>query len=266
MAKINVYCSDKGWLFEDLKLNIAKYGAVASKKPLDGYDAYICIRTQEAVLSPFPEKTVVQVHDMNDPIVGSYGMISFVHQMQKHLWEDKGFSGKNFVLPIGSRDIPFRSKPDKPTIGFFCREGNNLEKGSDIFKSEILKALSEVDFEVLMIGERLKSLKPLGHIENRAAEPLDYQRITALVTASKSVMVPLSAYEALACGRKVITTTRFFPSAFIGCRGILMKRHDQLHKAIIKTVKENELTDPIMPFKRDDWCKAQIKLAESLLS
>lgn len=80
--KINVYCQDRGWLFEDLKREIASYGAKPSSRPLRNFDAYICIRTKEAPLSPKPKKTVVQVHDMKGYDLSPYGLALLVHESQ----------------------------------------------------------------------------------------------------------------------------------------------------------------------------------------
>src|SRR5690606_19121100 len=75
---INVYCEARGWLFDDLRREIAKHGAVASTHPRPDADAWICIRSREFGKTPDPTRTVLQVHDLKTKPRAA-GHVSFVH-------------------------------------------------------------------------------------------------------------------------------------------------------------------------------------------
>lgn len=247
---INVYCSDRGWLFEDLKQLIASKGATASEKPLDGFDAYICIRTRECKLSPKPKKTLVQVHDMNQYDLRKYGCVSIVHPSQA-----ENIKGSMEITVIGSRQVPQSDLPKKPTLGFFCREVAK-KKGSEIFEQFVLEARKKFDFDVLMIGENLKHIAHLGVYEKRPANINDYSRVTALFTASKTPMIPLSIYEAAACGRSIISTPRIWTFEYNGLFGL-----GDVEKALFidKPFKS------VLPYSRDEWAKRQIEIVSNLI-
>lgn len=255
--KINVYCKDKGWLFEDLKNTIALKGATPSEKPLSGFDKYICIRTKEANLSPNPKKTVVQVHDMATYDLRDYGKISLVHESQA-----QNVKGSMEITPIGSRMLRRSCLPEKPTIGFFCREVGDNKKGSDIFEKAVLKAKKKIEFDVLMIGQRLEHISHLGKYENRPANIDDYDRITALFVASKTPMIPLSAYETLASGKAVISTPRLWPDTYSAVKE--GRTLNDLSENIINVVENPKLYHTEMRFWRDSWAKRQIELAKAL--
>lgn len=256
---INVYCGDRGWLFEDLKREIASFGAEASERPIPGADAYICIRTREAHLSPNRDKTVVQVHDTHQYALNAYGMVSMVHPVQAQTVVCKAMD----VCPIGSRDIHMDALPEVPTIGFFCREIGS-EKGSDVFEQAVFIARRTAQFDVLLMGERLEKIAHLGNYVGRAAGPKDYSAIDALFTASVSPMVPLSAYEALAGGRSVISTPRQWPYDFHGIH--TGRTAAELAEHIVSVVTHRSLYSPQKPYARWQWAKRQVQLAEALIN
>lgn len=254
--KINVYCRNLGWLFEDLKQNIAKHGAIASETPLPDMDAYICIRTKESALSPKSEKTVVQVHDMMNYVLTRFGMAAMVHPAQRVLADNK------IMIPIGSRDIPFLPAPERPTLGFFCREvGKNRVKGSDLFAEAVTIARKHMNFDVLMIGANLEHISKIGKYEKRAATPDDYARISAYCTTSKSPMIPLSAYEALTAGRRVVTTPREWPHPFEGIH--TGKTAKEMAYCIVEALNGG-IIEKQKPWSRDDWCKRMVDEARKL--
>ena len=139
MAKINVYCKNRGWLFEDLKAGIAAHGATPSERPLAGYDAYICIRTKEAQYSPKPDKTVVQIHDMNYYVLPRFGMVMKTHPSQR------AHCDHEMMLPIGSLNIEIVDWPERPTLGLFCRSMPHERKGLDRFAAVVDMARQWVD-------------------------------------------------------------------------------------------------------------------------
>lgn len=70
MLQINIYADNHGWLFEDLKQHfkdsnrINGFTVVISDRPLAKADAWVALRTKEAVASPDIRRTVVCVHDL----------------------------------------------------------------------------------------------------------------------------------------------------------------------------------------------------------
>lgn len=256
--KINVYCKSKGWLFDDLKKQIAKLGAISSNTPIDDADAYICIRTNEAMLSPKPEKTVVQVHDMKKHKLFGYGIVSLVHESQSVFTD-----AEKFIQPIGSRGIPDFELPERPTIGFFARALNHENKGKDIFERSILEAKKHCDFDVLMIGNNLNDIEYLGEYEARAAGIMDYSRVSALFTASQTPMIPISIYEGISCGRAIVTTPRVFPFDYDGI--MVGNNYNELSEKIVYHVNNYRKYNPVNKYTRYDWCMKQIELAKKLI-
>lgn len=261
---VNVFCQNKGWLFEDLKHHMARHGAVASDTPLHDADAWICLRDTEAHTIPDRRRAVVQCHHMNDFDHVDYGMISFCHPAQERKFRGlHGRAPKSFTLPIGSRDIPYSPLPQRPVLGFFCREVglDRRLKGSDTFAAAVTLARQVMDFDVLMIGERLDHIAHLGTYECRAAVPDDYARITALAVTSTSICVPLSMYEALAAGRAVVSTPRemTFPA-----RNLLFGEDARDLAAAFTCALSVKVTDRQMPYSRDDWARRQVQEAMAL--
>lgn len=256
-----MYCENRGWLFEDLKHNIARFGAVASERPIPGYDAYISLRTRESHRSP-KKKTVCQVHDVDTNPINGFGFISFVHSIQKETWESSGFKGDSFIMPIGTRNITVDPLPERPTIGFFCREVGN-KKRSKMFAEAVIEAKKTADFDVLMIGSRLEKISRIGKYEERGATIEDYRRIDAIVTTSVSPMIPLSAYEALAAGRAVITTPRQWPmdsDAIFTSNTV-----EGIAEYIVTVCGDRKIYKTNVPFTRDNWAKEQVERAKCLV-
>lgn len=256
---INVYCEDRGWLFQDLAQELVRAGAVYSQQPLPEADAWICIRTREAKLSPDPKRTVVQVHDTDSHDLEGFGVISCVHPVQ--IPDELPC----FVQPIGAREVPASNGlPNRPTIGWYAREiiqdGKELKRSS-LFCAAVAEARKQVDFDVLFIGERLKHVRTVGQVESRAATPEDYGRIDALVVTSVSQMIPISAYEAIAAGVKVISTSRQWTfNADITEADTV----DDIAAAIVEAVTNRKRMTPRMPFTRKQWAERQIQEARKL--
>lgn len=253
---INVFCRDNGWLFDDLKREIASHGAVASEKPLPDADAWICLRYDEAYKVKYKKRCLLQVHDIKGKAPSGFGLYSFVHDYQRRQYDYDGF-----VLPIGSRDIPYDELPKTPTIGFFCKEYGQLKR-SDMFYEAVTMAKHEIDFDVLMVGENLSHIMDCGKYIERAADINDYKRIDALVTCSVSPMIPISAYEALAAGRTVISTPRKWPF-----ESSMIKEGetvDDLAELIYNCVADRRLHKPYMPYSRSGWARRQYEEALKL--
>ena len=275
MSQVNVYCLDKGWLFNDLKEQFRLAGCSTSTIPLKNSDAWICIRSSEMRISPDITRTIVQVHNMEPHDMHLFNAalgVVFTHPMQEWLWKRSGFNGKFVTIPIGTRKIiqPFATIPENPTVGFFCGENRLGWKGSDVFKKVVVAARKEIDFDVLLIGRGLEHIADLGIYEQRAAMPDDYARIDVLITASISPGIPLSVYEACASGKAVITTPRWFPAG----RWPTVKTgqtHRQLVKYLISSVSNREkyLINGVKlassPYILEDWIVKNINFVNKRL-
>ncbi|EOX8193535.1 hypothetical protein ACPWL5_004535 [Escherichia coli] len=273
MLRINVFAKDKGWLFNDLKnhFNNSISSLTISNDPKKNHDLYICIRSSEAKLSPSITNTIIQVHNMEPHDIHLFNSclgVIFTHPMQEWLWKRSGFNNHHITIPIGARKacLPFSAIPLRPAVGFYCGENKLKQKGSHIFKQVIIEARKQMEFDVIMIGRGLDHIAELGIYEQRAAEPIDYSRIDTLISASVSPGVPLSVYEALSCGKPVITTPRWFPTGrWKGVR-IGSSKH-QLVTHLIKTLQNREfyLVDPhkfaYSPYILEDWIDKNIKYA-----
>lgn len=268
---INVYCRDFGWLFEDLKRDIAAVAddVVASDNPLPDADAWICIRTNEArtpVAGWFPEqwapRTVVQVHDFytRSPLI-RYGAVSLVHPDQRKTCPT---ADKVHVQPIGARRLfTLRySMPERFTVGWVGRdvthEGRHIKRpqlfvdavlearrqgcevfakmhGPDLygFAKQIAAARSPIKEGFIKAAYGAAGCSWVGDL-GRAESLRDfYHSIDALVVTCEPEPGPLSVYEALACGVPVIVAAEDELS-FPACteRGISPVHPEAIHAAI----------------------------------
>lgn len=265
---INVYCENRGWLFEDLKRCMARFGAIASERPLLHADAWICLRRRELSRVPAPERAVLQVHDTEDigdvAAMSRVGAVSFVHDWPARQWIAAGFSGRSLIAPVGAREAVRPSAlPHRPTVGYFCREVGNNTKRSPMFAQAVALARERVTVDVLMIGERLEHIAELGTYERRAAAPEDYARIDVLVATSASPMVPLSVYEACAAGKAVVTTPREmplgdWPMVRVGADAESLADH------IVACVLNRQCWPPVRPWTREQWACDQVRLAQAV--
>ncbi len=266
---LNIYCKNKGWLFEDIKDVYSQIGVVASDEPVHDAKGWICVRSTEILRVPRLDRAVVQVHDLADHDMEIYrhvAGVSFTHPVQHWAWQRRGFVGRYLIRPIGSRrgvNIP-DALPIRPTIGFFCGEGRDLRKGANVFERAVLLARERVDFDCLLIGRALKPFAYLGTYEERAAGIHDYARIDALFCASVSPAVPLSVYEAQSAGKIVITTPRWMPGGI--WPGMKYGENvNQLANRIVNVINNREkyfdkrATLRRTPYVFDDWVSQNLE-------
>ncbi len=291
---INVYCQNWGWLFEDLKADIAAVAedVVASDEPLPDADAWICIRTGEASKCPNLSRCVVQVHDFREnPIPGRPGAISLVHPRQQYSCTGKAWNPPPLplTLPIGARRLFTlrESMPERFTVGWVGRDvvyqGRHIKR-PQLFVDAVLEARRQgCDVDTKMYGPGL--VRYCGRLcrdvldcdvcedGNRAESLRDfYHSIDALIVTCEPEPGPLSVYEALACGVPVIGN----------CFGAL-ERMAESPGRFFTADNERFLSLAIANFGsrerwfnlrheirasvthwQDDWCKAQVELARSL--
>ncbi len=224
---INVFASDRGWLFEDLKQYFWRAGAEISEQPINTADAWIAIRTDEAHLTPDPKRTIVCVHDLwrHSPLT-AYGGLILVHPEQR-CWAG---SNQTFMMrPIGAlRAFTLRTALSPEfTVGWVGRDtrvGNSDNKRVDLFTDAMLRLWCKApDVLAVMLGanlgRRAVELKHAGvpvrclnrevHMQNDwpiEAYPAVYRTFDALVITSEFEAGPLCLFEALATGVPVVST------------------------------------------------------------
>jgi len=266
---VNAYCKNLGWLFEDLKRTLAGAGAFVTNEPDESADAWVCIRSREWKSSPDLRRTTVQIHDIHlkpkPNCLNSAGCVQFTHPFQLSLWQANGFKGNHTITPIGSRDCikPSTCKPERPTIGFFCRENKAMSKGSLLFRDAVLLAKKLSDFDVLLIGDRLSHIAEIGKYQKRAANPDDYSRIDALVSTSTSPCVPLSVYEACAAGISVISTPRQFPG-HSWPMVMWATNAEEIANCIVQIVSARPKHNSVKPYVLETWAETTLQIARKL--
>jgi glycosyltransferase involved in cell wall biosynthesis len=276
LNELNIFCKNKGWLFEDLKNRFADKGVIASTEPMPDAKGWICVRSSEVRWIPRLDKVVVQVHDLADHDMALFrhvAGVSFTHPVQHLLWRRAGFSGRYMIRPIGSRAGVriAAAMPDMPTIGFFCGESPDLKKGANIFEQAVLLARERIKFDCLLIGRGLAQFSHLGLYEERPAGIEDYARIDAFFCASVSPAVPLSVYEAQSAGKPVITTPRWFPGGdwpgVITCESV-----EGLASAIVDVLKNrkvhfrNSAKSRRSPYTLESWVDENIAFAHDCIT
>ena len=267
--KINCFCKNNGWLFEDLKNYFSKQDVFTSEYADLNADAYISVRTTEITDIEILKKSIVQVHGMYNYDIEFLNKalgIVFTHPMQYWLWQNHGFTGKYKILPIGSRKEikTFDSIPETPTIGFFCGETKKFEKRSNLFKEVVLELKKYLNFDVLMIGRNLNHISDIGTYENRSANIDDYSKIDVLFTASISPGIPISVYEACGAGKPVVSTPRWFPMANWPNTKIGVSK-DELVKSLLEILTNREKyhnerdLNKFLPYTIDNWVTENLK-------
>lgn len=175
---VNVVSENRGWLFEVWKQRFASAASAgievaASNKPLRHADAWIFIRAREAVSSPDPGRTVVQLHDLFDAglyrrggersVVHSCGAVSMTHPLQKEILAAGGVDLaklRHLVQPVGWGEAcgPEPVPGSVPTLAWIGRPATHA--GADVggldFFVEAVRGL-RTKARVVLVGERLEA-------------------------------------------------------------------------------------------------------------
>lgn len=143
---VNVYAAPWGWLFSDLRAELARVDlsdkcvctpgnrcrwhveVVESDEPLPDADAWICIRTDEAGKCPDLSRCVVQVHDYREHDIPMPAVVQYIndeqHDIDWHRAETSPQMASCWTGAIGPRS-GFRvreSMPERATIGWCGRD------------------------------------------------------------------------------------------------------------------------------------------------
>lgn len=289
--KINAYCEDRGWLFEDLKRYLADAGAITSEQPLQKADAWICLRTREWQKSPNVARTLVQVHGfdrLDSPVKAQLvgAATAYTHELQQWAFEGSTRRKDSRVVPIGARSYCHAyAPPETPTLAFMARETPAMHKGSLGFAELVRRLNEETDtvFRAVAYGPNLQHLAAHGiDVIPRAARPEDFADVTVLYVGTRSPAVPLSMYEALACGVLVVSNRPHllprgfdFDSVFwANAREAISDEGLPVDDGLVDVVtlylsrKERdgcaERREPQMPYTVEAWAAEQVRIAESL--
>lgn len=224
--RLNVFCRDLGWLFEDLKgwfKRLAPDGleVVTSAQPVDA-DAWLGLRTDEAHKAPDPARTTVQYHDCwaharTDAELSRYAAAVFTHpdQMERLTREGHVLPGMTMLRPIGAPE-GWRAREDlseRFTIGWAGR-ARDQKKGLPYVLEAARRVAESFPSRLLLLGAGVSGLPGAGLpvlAYEREQMPFSgyeelYRKMDALVIASKTEAGPLPLFEALACGVPVVSS------------------------------------------------------------
>jgi glycosyltransferase involved in cell wall biosynthesis len=240
---MNVVAENRGWLFEAWKRAFAAaslpgFEIVASARPLRHAAAWIFIRAKEAMATPDPRRTVVQLHDLLDggayrpggsrACVARCAGVSLTHPEQQDLLAASGIDLRNrrwMLQPVGwgtKTDLsPVRATgDDKPSIAWIGRP--SMHGGVEVSRlAWFLDAAATLEdrARVTLIGERLNgaaaTLRRAG-VECRL-EGLDKQpplrasnwigRFDAVVICGGADSGPWPLFDALYAGVPVVSAS-----------------------------------------------------------
>jgi glycosyltransferase involved in cell wall biosynthesis len=246
MTKINVWCSNWGWLFEDLKqhfLTLACYAGfdgdprfqlTISDEPEPDADVWICLRSSEANKCPWPTKQIVQIHCNERRLIAQGDMVIdavnraagyvFTHHSQPIVLQGMGMDLSNarcLLRPIGAleaftvRGQLFNDGPAR--IGWIGRD-TGTNKRVDVFVDAVRRAAKRVDCMGVLLGSQLQRAdERFGDAPsvlydtdkghiNIRHYPDIYKTLDAVVITSIDEAGPMPLFEALATGVPVITT------------------------------------------------------------
>ncbi len=266
-VKVNVVAANRGWFFEDLKRHFAaasgrRARVVVSERPVRDAGAWIFLRTREAVQTPRPDHTVVQIHDMFDEglyrpggdrrCVEACAGAVFTHPGQERIVLDSGIdlSGKlTLKRPIGAlQGFSLRSRCSGPfTLAWVGRPV--IHGGVELKRVDwVVDAASRLgrELRVILLGERLERqyarLRKAGidcRYLHRRAYPIErypavYRGFDCVAIASQSEAGPMSLFEALATGVPVVSTPVGWAQAMIrdGRNGFIVQCAEEMVSAI----------------------------------
>ncbi len=222
---INVYCKDKGWLFQDLQALFRKAGALASEDPLPYATSWICLRTDEWNRCPDLSRLVLQVHDLwQHDLPRSVGALVRSHEDQREIP-----AGHGFCRPLGAisimRPLERSRGGDIFTVGWVGRparwHGQEVKSPQPLINAlRILRHEQKIEeVRVILMGSGLlqyaeECSKIAGvtcDLYQRSEHPIEtypalYAQMDLSVITSTIDAGPLPLFESLACGVPVLST------------------------------------------------------------
>lgn len=305
---VNVVASDRGWLFEDFKRHFASAAnrratIVASERPRHDADAWVFLRTREAVRSPDPGRTVVQIHDLFDDdsyrpgggrqCVAQCAGLVLTHPAQRAILMRSGIdlAAKRIVeRPVGALGA-FTTRSgmvDEFTVGWVGRPV--VHGGADIKRVgwfvEAVRAAGG-PLRAVLLGERLESahtaLRRRGidcRYLRKSVYPIErypriYQGFDCVVISSSLEAGPLTLFEALASGVPVVSTPVGWAVEFIrhGENGFLVETVEEM-AAALRTLRAERaawferraaIRGSLGEHTLEGWVQANVELALQLV-
>lgn len=304
---VNVVAENRGWLFEVWKQRFASVanssvGVEASSRPLRHADAWIFIRAREAVSTPDPARTVVQLHDLFDgglylrggerSVVHSCGAVSMTHPLQREILAASGVDLTNrchIVQPVGWSEapVPQAAAGNVPTVAWIGRPARHA--GVDVTRLELFVEAARglrTRARVVLVGERLEAataaLRRAGvncTVHGLAQYP--QERTSAWIGAFDCVAIsgaadtgPWPLFDALHAGVPTVSVRTGWAAELLsdGTCGRLVDGPESMRDAIDKVLagrdewKELRYRIPahVAAFSMAVWLHANLDLAASL--
>ncbi|HKP02672.1 MAG TPA: glycosyltransferase family 4 protein [Chthoniobacterales bacterium] len=238
MISVNVCAEGEEWLFGDIKKRFAAtrvpgLRVTVSDRPERGADAWVFIRTREAVRSPDLSRSVVCLHDLFEQdghylpggdraAVRSAGALALCHPEQRRILRDAGITLEGVPVlerPLGALEIfqPRTVLQERFHLGWVGRD--HWRKRPEWVPEIADRLVAEgLFFRVVLVGKNLDSLAAemagLGiecALYERADYPIEtypqlYAKMDCLLITSITEAGPLPLFEALATGVPVVTT------------------------------------------------------------
>ena len=307
MFEINIYAENHGWLFEDLKQHFKTLKRVngfevsVSDRPLVQADAWVALRTKEAVAAPDIHRTVVCVHDLlsEDGMyqrdgsrrgVHEAGGLVLCHPEQRRILSEAGISLAGVLVlerPLGALTLftPHERRSDLFTAGWVGRD--HPRKRLEWF----VEAIRQLDQrpEVVLIGAglgeaalSLRGSKVNCRLYDRGEHPVStyprlYQGLDCLVITSATEAGPITLFEALATGLPVVSTPVGWAPYFAAKapRYVRLAENSREIGSHLKDLKDEreemfdrrfEIAALVSEWTLESWFRDVVKLAGSLAS
>jgi glycosyltransferase involved in cell wall biosynthesis len=238
MISVNVCAEGDDWLFGDIKRRFAATPApglrvTVSDWPERSADAWVFIRTSEAVSSPDLSRSVVCLHDLYEhdrmylpggdrAAVRQAGALVLCHPEQRRILRDAGITLEGVPVierPLGALKI-FRPRTNLQKVFHVGWVGRNHWRKRPEWLPEVAVELlaAGLHLRMMLVGKELDRLagaiSALGvecELYDRAEHPIEtypslYARMDCLLITSLTEAGPLPLFEALATGVPVVTT------------------------------------------------------------
>ncbi|MDH5181668.1 MAG: glycosyltransferase, partial [Gammaproteobacteria bacterium] len=305
---INITARDMGWFFEDLKQHFLRASGKqavikVSERPRRDADAWIYLRTKEAVSTPVPEQTLVQVHDMFSEklyqpggdryCVQGCGGVVLTHPAQRELLAGAGINlEQKQVLdrPIGALSaFTLRDATTDPfTVAWVGRPAVHFRQ--DIKRIDwFVQALHKLEsgFRAVLLGERMETqhaairkagLDCVYYTKNKfpiSCYPNLYKSFDCVVITSRSEAGPICLFESLASGVPVVSTRAGWSPLLIkdGENGYLVDSIDEIADAVNKIrhnftdwfARRETIRNSLGGYTLESWVEDNIRSALTLL-
>ncbi len=239
MISVNVCAEGDEWLFGDIKKRFAAtrvpgLRVTVSERPERSADAWVFIRTREAVRSPDLSRSVVCLHDLFEQdghyfsggdraAVRSAGALALCHPEQRRILRDAGITLEGVPIlerPLGALEIfqPRTVLQEMFHLGWVGRD--HWRKRPEWLPEIAARLVADgLSFRVVLVGKNLDDLAAkIGDLGiecahyGREEHPIEtypqlYAKMDCLLITSITEAGPLPLFEALATGVPAAATS-----------------------------------------------------------